>query len=100
MNRFIGSLAIVTTTSYHYYKIVITNDTMNNTDCLSLPLLNWRSYHESPSCGLDKDCIENTSSDVLLEAMFIFSCPATSYSDVFSIVARIRGYENVYRAAA
>jgi hypothetical protein len=43
MNRFIGSLAIVTTLSYHYYKIAVTIHTMNTTDCRSLPLLNWRS---------------------------------------------------------
>jgi hypothetical protein len=76
MNRFIRSLAIVTTLSYHYYKIAIANHTMNTTDCSSLRLPNWQIYHESPLCRLDTDCIENASSDVLLEAMLIVQLPS------------------------
>jgi hypothetical protein len=75
MNRFVGSLTIVTTLSYHYYKIAITNHTMNSTGCRSLSLLNWRICHETPLCSLNTDCIENTSSDVLLEAAFIVQLP-------------------------
>jgi hypothetical protein len=71
IKRFIGPLTIVTTHSYHYYKIAITNHIINTTDWRSLPLLNWWIYHESPLCGLNTDCIENTPSDVLLEALFI-----------------------------
>jgi hypothetical protein len=50
--------------------------TMNTTDYRSLPLVNWRTYHESPLCRLDTGCLENTSSDVLLEAMFIVQMPS------------------------
>jgi hypothetical protein len=76
MNRFIGSLDIVTTLSYHYYKIAVTNHTMNTADCRSLPLLNWRIYHESSLCRLDTDCIANTCSAVFFEAMFIVQLPS------------------------
>jgi hypothetical protein len=45
----------------------------------------------------DTDCIENASSDVLLEAKFIVQLPSNK---LFTIVARIRAYENVHRVAA
>jgi hypothetical protein len=44
--------------------------------------------------------IENTSSDVLLKGMFIAQLEVTSYSDVFTIVARILCCENIYGVAA
>jgi hypothetical protein len=37
------------------------------------------NYHESPLCRLDTDSIENTSSDVLLEGMFIAQLPSNKY---------------------
>jgi hypothetical protein len=84
MNRFIGSLAIGTTLSYHYYKITETHKQLTlsgltdelHTHWTLLTLLNLRIYHESPLCKLDTDCIENTSSDVLLEAVFIVQFPS------------------------
>jgi hypothetical protein len=106
-------LTMVITFSYHNYKIAIhsehyrlpltaTSQLTNHSESESELYYDWRSvgqsvlvssphnwriYHESPLCRLDTDCIENTSSDVLVEAMLSFSCPAKSYSGVFTIVA-------------
>jgi hypothetical protein len=46
MNRFIGSLAIVTTLSNHNYKVAMTH-IMNTTDYRSLPLLTFERDRET-----------------------------------------------------
>jgi hypothetical protein len=89
MNQFIGSLAIVTTQTYHSYKIgiTITHNQLTvwliaHNEHYRLPLtatsqlLNLQIYNESPLCRLDMDCIGNTFSDVILEAMFIVQLPS------------------------
>jgi hypothetical protein len=84
MNRFIGSLAIVTTLSYHNFEIAITitqtiitlSDKIKSSTLLNCLERSFTTNSRISFYRLSTDRIENTSSDVLLEGMFTAQLPS------------------------
>jgi hypothetical protein len=88
MNRFIGSSPVVTTLSYHNFKIAVTvthkqlwhSPDKTKSSTVEVPWAKFYDWLTNPwrisFYKLSMDRIENTSSDVLLEGMFIAQLPS------------------------